>query len=71
MTNINKENKVNPNDLLTHNRLDIAFKYVYLKFKNVFQNFPRNSTSIIYMQLLMDFIEKHNQGLIPKVCFFI
>ena len=41
MTNINKENKVNPNDLLTHNRLDIAFKYVYLKFKKCIPKFSK------------------------------
>ena len=41
MTNINKENKVNPKDLLTHNRLDIAFKYVYLKFKKCIPKFSK------------------------------
>ena len=35
MTNINKGNKINSRDLLSHNRLDVVFKYAYLKYKKL------------------------------------
>ncbi len=41
MTNINKENKINSLDLLSPNRLDVVFKYAYLKYKKSMPEFAR------------------------------